>query len=204
MRENGAVDVNDPSLWEEPRAGGSASSPTAPIPSTRSRSSRSSSAISVAAAGCSTWAAAKGRWRAARRPGRRRGRARPHCGAAGGGPGTGPWAPLCAGVGRRPAVPHGRVRRSGDVPRDRAPRSDGAGIHEIARVLEPGGRFLLLLNHPLLQAPGQRLDRRPDPRGAVLAGRALPVGGDRPRGVGPRRQVALHAPPAEPIYTRDG
>jgi SAM-dependent methyltransferase len=27
-------------------------------------------------------------------------------------------------------------------------------IHEIARVLEPGGRFLLLLNHPLLQAPG--------------------------------------------------
>jgi SAM-dependent methyltransferase len=27
-------------------------------------------------------------------------------------------------------------------------------IHEIARVLEPGGRFLLLLNHPLLQTPG--------------------------------------------------
>jgi SAM-dependent methyltransferase len=27
-------------------------------------------------------------------------------------------------------------------------------IHDIARVLEPGGRFLLLLNHPLLQAPG--------------------------------------------------
>ena len=27
-------------------------------------------------------------------------------------------------------------------------------IHEIARVLAPGGRFLLLLNHPLLQAPG--------------------------------------------------
>jgi SAM-dependent methyltransferase len=27
-------------------------------------------------------------------------------------------------------------------------------IHEIARVLEPGGTFLLLLNHPLLQAPG--------------------------------------------------
>ena len=27
-------------------------------------------------------------------------------------------------------------------------------IREIARVLEPGGRFLLLLNHPLLQTPG--------------------------------------------------
>jgi SAM-dependent methyltransferase len=27
-------------------------------------------------------------------------------------------------------------------------------IHEMARVLEPGGRLLLLLNHPLLQAPG--------------------------------------------------
>ena len=27
-------------------------------------------------------------------------------------------------------------------------------IREVARVLEPGGRFLLLLNHPLLQAPG--------------------------------------------------
>lgn len=27
-------------------------------------------------------------------------------------------------------------------------------IAEVARVLEPGGRFLLFLNHPLLQAPG--------------------------------------------------
>ena len=27
-------------------------------------------------------------------------------------------------------------------------------IHEMARVLAPGGRFLLLLNHPLLQTPG--------------------------------------------------
>jgi len=27
-------------------------------------------------------------------------------------------------------------------------------IHEVARVLAPGGRFLLLLNHPLLQTPG--------------------------------------------------
>ena len=27
-------------------------------------------------------------------------------------------------------------------------------IEEIARVLEPGGRFVLMLNHPLLQAPG--------------------------------------------------
>jgi SAM-dependent methyltransferase len=29
-----------------------------------------------------------------------------------------------------------------------------AAIDEVARVLEPGGRFLLLLCHPLLQAPG--------------------------------------------------
>jgi SAM-dependent methyltransferase len=28
-----------------------------------------------------------------------------------------------------------------------------APIHEVARVLEPGGRFLFFLNHPLLQAP---------------------------------------------------
>jgi SAM-dependent methyltransferase len=28
------------------------------------------------------------------------------------------------------------------------------GLGEIARVLRPGGRFLFLLNHPLLQAPG--------------------------------------------------
>ena len=27
-------------------------------------------------------------------------------------------------------------------------------IHEIARVLAPGGRFVLMLNHPLLQTPG--------------------------------------------------
>lgn len=27
-------------------------------------------------------------------------------------------------------------------------------VHEVARVLEPGGRFVLLLCHPLLQAPG--------------------------------------------------
>jgi SAM-dependent methyltransferase len=29
-----------------------------------------------------------------------------------------------------------------------------AAIHEIARVLQPGGRFVLVLSHPLLQAPG--------------------------------------------------
>jgi SAM-dependent methyltransferase len=33
------------------------------------------------------------------------------------------------------------------------PDMDGA-ISEVARVLRPGGRFLFLLNHPLLQAPG--------------------------------------------------
>ncbi len=29
-----------------------------------------------------------------------------------------------------------------------------ATFHEVARVLEPGGRFVLVLSHPLLQAPG--------------------------------------------------
>jgi len=29
-----------------------------------------------------------------------------------------------------------------------------AALGEVARVLEPGGRFLFFLNHPLLQAPG--------------------------------------------------
>jgi SAM-dependent methyltransferase len=29
-----------------------------------------------------------------------------------------------------------------------------AAVAEVGRVLEPGGRFLLLMNHPLLQAPG--------------------------------------------------
>ena len=49
-------------------------------------------------------------------------------------------------------------------------------IAEVARVLQPGGRFCFFLNHPLLQTPGQRLDRRPDPRPAraVLADRAVP------------------------------
>jgi SAM-dependent methyltransferase len=29
-----------------------------------------------------------------------------------------------------------------------------ASLHDVARVLEPGGRFVLVLSHPLLQAPG--------------------------------------------------
>ena len=32
-------------------------------------------------------------------------------------------------------------------------------IAEVARVLQPGGRFCFFLNHPLLQTPEQRMDR---------------------------------------------
>ena len=51
-------------------------------------------------------------------------------------------------------------------------------------MLRPGGRFCFFLNHPLLQTPEQRLDRRPDPRPAraVLADRPVPRRGrDRSR-----------------------
>ena len=77
-------------------------------------------------------------------------------------------------------------------------------IREVARVLEPGGKFLLLLNHPLLQAPGQWLDRRPHPGRAVLESRAVPQRRHRHRGSRPRGQLALHAPPPQSIHTRDG
>ena len=77
-------------------------------------------------------------------------------------------------------------------------------IEEMARVLAPGGRCLLLLNHPLLQAPGKRLDRRPHPRGAVLAGGRLSPRRHQRRGTGARGEFALHAPTPEPIRTGDG
>ena len=54
----------------------------------------------------------------------------------------------CAPVRRR------LVRRGRRVPRLRAHRRrTEPAIAEIARVLEPGGRFAFFLNHPLLQAP---------------------------------------------------
>ena len=77
-------------------------------------------------------------------------------------------------------------------------------IDEIARVLAPGGRFVLLPEPPAAPDAGQRLDRRPHPRGAVLAGRALPPRRRRHRRGRPRRQIALHASPARPIHQRDG
>ena len=51
-------------------------------------------------------------------------------------------------------MPERQLRRRRHVPGDRARRGLRRAIGEVARVLEPGRKFLLLLNHPLLQAPG--------------------------------------------------
>ena len=79
-------------------------------------------------------------------------------------------------------------------------------IAEVARVLRPGGRFVFFLNHPLLQTPEQRLDRRPDarPARAVLADRALPGGGRDDRGGREGRVHPLHPPAAVAVRQRHG
>ena len=77
-------------------------------------------------------------------------------------------------------------------------------IEEMARVLDPGGRCLLLLNHPLLQAPGSGwiddhiLEEQYWRVGAYLRDDATR------RATGSRGEFALHAPTAEPIRTGDG
>ena len=77
-----------------------------------------------------------------------------------------------------------------------------APLQEVARVLRPGGRFVWCLNHPLLQTP-DRVDRRPHPRRAVLAGRALSRRRREPRRVGARSRASLRPPPARPICEHD-
>ena len=76
-------------------------------------------------------------------------------------------------------------------------------IREVARVLEPGGRFVLLLAHPLLQAPRQWLGRGPERRGPLLADRELPRRRHRRRHRGARRRAAVRPSTAEPVRARD-
>ena len=84
------------------------------------------------------------------------------------------------GDGRAAAVPRRRLRRGGHVPGHRAPRPvrardprDGPGARA-RRALPPAPE------PPAAPDAGERLDRRPHPRGAVLAGRALPPRTTRP------------------------
>ena len=89
------------------------------------------------------------------RAGRRgaRGGGRSHDGATRRRPRAGRWRLLRPQQCRRAPVPRRHVRRGRRVPRLRAHRRSQPAIAEIARVLEPGGRFAFFLNHPLLQAP---------------------------------------------------
>ena len=77
-------------------------------------------------------------------------------------------------------------------------------IDEVARVLEPGGRFVLAPLPPAPAGPGQRLDRRPDPRRDVLAGRRLPHRGATLRRGGARGRPPLRPPPPQPLRPRHG
>ena len=94
------------------------------------------------------------------------------------------------GVGRRP----GRRRRYARASAERLPFPDAARSTRSSRAWcsstsiavdaahrrggpgpRPGGRFLFLPQPPAAADAGQRVDRRPHPRGAVLADRPLPA-----------------------------
>ena len=131
-------------------------SPTAPTRSTRSRSSRWPPSTSPAAGGSSTSGRGEGQIA----------RLLTGLGAAVVGidptVGAGRWSPRPGAAGRR--TPAARPRRC----RSRRGRFDcvvaclvfehieavDEALAEVARVLAPGGRFVFLLNHPLLQTPG--------------------------------------------------
>ena len=71
-------------------------------------------------------------------------------------------------------------------------------------MLQPGGSFLLLLNHPLLQTPGSGwIDDHILEEQYWRVGPYLP-GDSTLEEVAPGRESALHAPPPEPIHTCDG
>ena len=143
------------------------------------------------ARGCSTSGAAKGSCRGAspqlgaggdrarpdRRPARRpRRRAAAACATCAAAPSRLPFAARI-------------LRRRRDLPHAGAPRSVRARDRRGGPGARPDGRFVLFLNHPLLQAPGQRVGRRPHPRGAVLAGRPVPPGRRGDGGGGTRASI---------------
>ena len=141
------------------RGGGRTSSPTAPTPSTRSRSSRSSTSTSPARArvldvGC-------GEGQVARRVAATGGSDRSSASTRPTASSRRPWRAAAASRYARAAAERaaGRRRRA-STPRSSClvlrahPDPSSAAVAEVARVLEPGGRFVCFLNHPLLQAPG--------------------------------------------------
>ena len=163
-------------------------SPRAPTPSTRSRScplvddvaGRSPTASSTSAAvrarwraGCAEPTAPSSSWASipTRRPGRRGGPAGRGAGLRSG-RAPAPCRSADGSLRRRRGLPGVRAhRRRSTRP---SPRWPGCS--------RPAVASCFFLNHPLLQTPGQRLDRRPDPRSAraVLADRSVPArGGDR-------------------------
>ena len=160
-------------------------------------------------AGCSTSAAAR-----ARSPGWRRGASADVASAS---TRRGRRSSRRTERGGGPAYARGRRRRRCRSPTGRSTRSWPASCSSTsststppsprsAGCCAPGGRFLFFLNHPLLQTPGQRLDRRPDPRPAraVLADRPLPRRGRDDRGGGEGRVHPVHPPAAVALRQRAG
>ena len=146
-------------------------------------------------AGCSTSGAARGKW-----PGDWRRRASASSGSTRRSPdrrGPGPWrwSRVRAGAAEHSRCRGRLVRRGGHVPGLEHLDPFEPAIEEIARVLEPGGRFVLMLNHPLLQAPGSGWIDDHILERAVLAGRALPPRRPEPRrGGAGRRLPFMHRP----------
>ena len=75
-------------------------------------------------------------------------------------------------------------------------------IAEVARVLQPGGRFCFFLNHPLLQTPnsGWIDDQFLDPPEQYWRIGAVPRRGRDDRGGGEGRVHPVHPPPAQPLH----
>ena len=78
-----------------------------------------------------------------------------------------------------------------------------SAMHEVARVLEPGGRFVLLLGHPLLQAP--RSGWVDDQSVGGTTGASVPISESTPKSTKSRpREPEVRAPSDQPLRTRDG